>query len=258
MNRIVKLRRAGGERGVYELGEVLSRELILVLLVFRLMLPVDHETVAQPVDVLRLLQFWDAGGQHKREERDQQLAVLPHDVVCLAGDPDKLLKLFGSLVPQHVGKVGRHHERRPLALDAKLGLEVSEKVTEIDVEEVAGLRKHDVVVVAIADSHDVGGDAVAGEGHAKRLHRLLVLRLGVRVVFAQEEGHGLLAERSGRATRKPLGDVGGGVRVEDNLEEADLVAGRDASVGGETQVKTLALPSALHDPNDLQRQRVLP
>ena len=64
-----------------------------------------------------------------------------------------------------------------LALDAILGLEVAEEVAEVDVEQVARLGEHHVVVVPVADAHDVRGDAVPSEGETERVDGLAVCLL---------------------------------------------------------------------------------
>ena len=76
------------------------------------------------------------------------------------------------------------------------------------------------------------------------------------------EGAQLLGDVGGRAlpctivvvlhtARALLGDVRGGVRVEYDLDEADLITGRHAAIRRKTQVETLPLPLVLHDADDL-------
>ena len=94
------------------------------------------------------------------------------------------------------------------------------------------LREHDVIVVPITDADDEGRHAVAGQREEEGLHRLATLLLR-RVVLAQELQHRRLGEGAARTARIPPGDVGCGVRVEDDLYEAQLVTRGDAAVGRE-------------------------
>ena len=63
--------------------------------------------------------------------------------------------------PHDVNKVGREHKRRALALDAKLELDVAEKVAKVNVEKVAVGLHHDVVVVAVSNAKHVRRHTVA-------------------------------------------------------------------------------------------------
>lgn len=49
---------------------------------------------------------------------------------------------------------------------------VPQKLPKVDVEHVAAALQHDVVIVAVTDSQDVGGDAAAGAGVDEVFHRL--------------------------------------------------------------------------------------
>lgn len=49
---------------------------------------------------------------------------------------------------------------------------MSQELPKIDVEHVAAALQHDVVVVAVTDSQDVGGHAAAGTGVDEVLHCL--------------------------------------------------------------------------------------
>ena len=55
-----------------------------------------------------------------------------------------------------VDELGADDHGDSLALEAELVLEVAEEVAEVDVEELAVLAHHDVVVVPVPDAQDVG------------------------------------------------------------------------------------------------------
>ena len=59
-----------------------------------------------------------------------------------------------------------------LHLNKFLDFFLTEELSKVDVEEVAGLLDHDVIVVAVADPQDVGHDAVPGAGSCGDKNRL--------------------------------------------------------------------------------------
>ena len=91
------------------------------------------------------------------------MGVLAQNVERLATVIDEQLELLSLAIAavDDVSHVGGEHERRAVALDAAEHLRVAEKLAEVDVEEVAAVRHHDVVVVPVADAEHVGGHAVA-------------------------------------------------------------------------------------------------
>jgi len=56
--------------------------------------------------------------------------------------------------------------------DVSEHLSVSEELGEVDVEDVAGVLDHDVVVMTITDAEDVRRDAVASAACREVVHRL--------------------------------------------------------------------------------------
>ena len=82
-----------------------------------------------------------------------------------------------------------HHvwgEDKRNAIPAKSSkcLSISEKLAKVNVEKVACCFHHDVVVVTISDSHDIGDHAVAGTGSCKVVDSSLKLKWTL-VVFLQ-------------------------------------------------------------------------
>ncbi len=74
------------------------------------------------------------------------------------------MELLAGLPPpiDDVDHVVREHEGRAVATEVTESLGVAEKLGEVNMEEMAGLLDHDVIVVAVANAQDVGGNAVAG------------------------------------------------------------------------------------------------
>lgn len=58
-------------------------------------------------------------------------------------------------------KAWRKYKRRCVTVEAKKILCMSKDVSEVDVHEMSGLGKHNVVIMAIFDSQKVRGNAVA-------------------------------------------------------------------------------------------------
>lgn len=81
-------------------------------------------------------------------------------------------------LPDDAEEVLDKDKRHPVALDAELLLAVAEDVSEVDVEQLAVLGDHDVVVVAVLDAHDVRGHRVAHTGHHEPLDALQVSEPG--------------------------------------------------------------------------------
>lgn len=62
---------------------------------------------------------------------------------------------------------------RPLSpFDVPEHLCVSQELPKVNVEHVPAVLQHDVVIVAVADSKDVGGNAATGAGVDEVFHRL--------------------------------------------------------------------------------------
>ena len=73
----------------------------------------------------------------------------------------KLLVLFAALAAHDVSHFGQENKGRPFTVEAQLRLEISEKVSEIDVKEVPSLFDHDVICVSVTDSEYERGNAVS-------------------------------------------------------------------------------------------------
>ena len=123
----------------------------------------DEHALAQPVDILGPLKLGNARREHELEEVDELVRVRTDDVVRPAAQVTEARVVVRALLSKHIRKVGREHEGGALTPDAKLGLEVAQKVAKVDVEEVACACEHDVVIMPVADAHDIRGNAVARE-----------------------------------------------------------------------------------------------
>ena len=76
--------------------------------------------------------------------------------------------------------VGCENKRNSVPLDIAKHLCVTKELSEVYMEEVTARLEHDVVVVTITDSEQVGDHAVAGAGPSEVVHSLLQLvRAGV-------------------------------------------------------------------------------
>lgn len=98
---------------------------------------------------------------------------------------------------------GSEHKGGFLALEHPELFEVAQKVTKVNVEQVAVFGQHDVVIVSIADAQHVGGHAVAGARNGECLDGACKLLVG-GVVLAQPDGQRLLTEGGARAANRLL------------------------------------------------------
>ena len=99
----------------------------------------DTERAPQVTHVVDALQLRDAGRQHHGEESDEQVGVAAQGEVRLSAEElelGKLLALARVLLAQrdHIEEIVREDEWNSLAADAKLFLEMTEKVAEVDVK----------------------------------------------------------------------------------------------------------------------------
>lgn len=124
-------------------------------------------------------------------------------------------------------------------------------MTKVDVEQVAVLRDHDVAVVAIADAHDIGRDAVPCAGEREVLHSALVLLLR-HVVRAQILVERLQLERAASATAELHLDARGGAGSKDDLDHAATARGAIVGarghnrIGREPQIHLVLEPDLVH------------
>ena len=99
----------------------------------------DSQGAPEVAHVVDALQLRDAGRQHHGEESAEQVGVAAQGEVRLAAQElelGKLLTLARVLLAQrdHIEEVVGEDERDSLAVDAKLFLEMTEKVAEVDVK----------------------------------------------------------------------------------------------------------------------------
>lgn len=85
-------------------------------------------------------------------------------VVLKDFEPPSPLFGFGLTFGDDVLKVMSQNKRDPFTPNAKLFFEVTQDVTEIDVEHLAVLLDHNVVRVSVSYTEHVSGDAVASTG----------------------------------------------------------------------------------------------
>lgn len=102
----------------------------------------------------------------------------PEDQKSLHAVLDKLGELFWSFLVHDIHEIWRQHKGSTFPLDAKLALDVAQKVTKInvyacvnlsvvqkmqmnDTKELAVLGDHDIVIVTVTNPKHIGGNAVA-------------------------------------------------------------------------------------------------
>lgn len=126
---------------------------------------------------MRVLELRNSAADHQVEQDQNRVGVPSKQVEGRAAEVLELsVPLPDPPAPQDLGHVLCEDERRPLPLVPVLGLEVSQEVSEIDVEQPAVLGHHDVVVVSISDAKHVRGNGVARAAHGEVLQRLVHLR----------------------------------------------------------------------------------
>jgi len=64
-------------------------------------------------------------------------------------------------------KVGGEDKGSPLSLDSELLLYVAQKVTKVNMEEPSILSQHDVIIVAISNPKNIGGNTEGGARERK-------------------------------------------------------------------------------------------
>jgi len=79
----------------------------------------------EPRDVVRALQLWDTRREHQHEERNEQVALASNHIERKARNVAKVVVDGRARPAQHVGVHPRENERRRLALNPELGLEVA-------------------------------------------------------------------------------------------------------------------------------------
>mmetsp|Transcript_3303 Transcript_3303/g.10357 ORF Transcript_3303/g.10357 Transcript_3303/m.10357 type:complete len:360 (+) Transcript_3303:363-1442(+) len=150
----------------------------------------------------------------------------------------------------------REHHGSALALDAKLVLEVAQEVAKVNVEVLARLFHHDVVVVPVADAHHVRRHAVAGSAAEEHVHRLAKVLL-VRVVVPDPVHKRALLVRAQLASVS-LVDLCCRHAVCHDLKQPAIVPGGQALVWRQAQVECRGAPHLVHHGDQLQRHRILP
>ena len=138
-------------------------------------------------------------------------------------------------------------------------LEAAEDVAKVDVEEAPAFGDHHVVVVAIANPHEVRRDAVPRETAHEEVRRRGVLRVA-RVVLAQEERYGVLGERPDEA-RVRAAVLGLNPRqrhgLGDDFDDAAVRPRRHGAVRRHWEVEAVLPPQPVEDAQHLQHERVL-
>lgn len=134
---------------------------------------------------------------HQAQQVEEQVCVFPDHVVRLTAQIHKVMEATGWFVSSvdDVGHIGGEDERGPVPeqvtqptsgfycsthnestdsspFDVSEHLRVSEELPEVDVEHVAARLQHDVVVVPVTDSQDVGRHTTAGTRVDEVLHSL--------------------------------------------------------------------------------------
>ena len=97
----------------------------------------------------------------------------------LHGGPVVLRIAFIPLFPSHIywQVVTEWNEQKHVEpFDVSKHLSISEELGEVDVEDVAGMFDHDVVVMTITDAEDIRSHAVASTACREVIHRLHTTR----------------------------------------------------------------------------------
>lgn len=88
--------------------------------------------------------------------------MFPNNIEPFATEINEVMELLGRLVTpvDHVYHVRREDEGSAITFEVSEHLSVAQELAEIDVEQMARLFNHDVVVVAVTDAQEVGYNAV--------------------------------------------------------------------------------------------------
>lgn len=105
------------------------------------------------------------------------MPVGPDNIKCLAAEIHEVMEFIRRFVTSidDVSHVSSQHERRSIPFNVAKLLSIAEEFTKIDMEEMTGGLKHNIIVVSVTDAKDVSRDAVASAGRCKVLDGSLVL-----------------------------------------------------------------------------------
>ena len=198
----------GESSGSLSIGEVEKKSLLDVL----------HGTLVHPRDPAR---------GHHGEEGEEEVAGGAEDVERLAAHVHELVETLGHRLAavddeHHVG--GEDKGNAVPAESSKL-LSIPQEFAKVDVEKVARGLDHDVVVVPVPDSHDVGDHAVAGARLREVVDRRVELE-GALVVLLQPGVEDASLEGAGDSGCDCL-DLSQGFRVLDKLNHPGFPPSRD-------------------------------
>ena len=205
--------------------------------------------------VLNAGQLGNAGALHHAEQSYEQSRVFAQDLVGLRGYLQKPSVQSAVLAAQNVHEVRCENEGHRLPVHAQLLLPVAQEMTEVDVEQIASLGHHYVIVVSVAYSQDVRGHAVAGAGVHEFLAGFFQIVLAVVLLLQPVQQH-LLIEGAQCHLRLLL-DVADSVGLLHHLYDALLEPGGQTAVGDHVQVQSVLQPEVVHYLQHLQRQHVL-
>ncbi|KAH9395982.1 hypothetical protein TYRP_020060 [Tyrophagus putrescentiae] len=200
----------------------------LLLKVISRLLPRGRIHLERPPQVLHIvhrLQLGNANSEHHHKESHQQVGVVvqrQHLLLKLLGN-ERIFRPLGDDAEKVVGE----HKGDPFSVDAQLLLEVPQKVTKVNVEDLPVLVDHDVVWVAVADAQHEGGHAVAGTGACKVVHCVVVR---IRVVLLDPlVQFGVVHLKCRHSSAHPL-NAHHRLCVLHHLNQADVLAGGDAAL----------------------------
>jgi len=215
----------------------------------------QHELVVHERHIRPRRELRHARRDHQQEQVHEEGLVFSQHVVAAAALLFELVvevsvvalhdspEIVHVRTAHHVAEVGGEDEVVALALDPKLGLEVAQKVPEVNVEQHAVFFHHDVVAVPVPDPQHVGGHAVRRAAGDEVLGR--VFERGGLVVVRQVLPHVFLLEGAVLAAVVGLHPRRGG-GLGDPFDEPQLVSRARALVRDHARLPAGFDPQPLH------------
>lgn len=159
-----------------------------------LVVHVQVQSFGHGSQIIHMLQLLDACIHHQDHQIEEQLEIPPHHVVSFTTQVNKCSELLGWLVAivNHIGHVRSQDKGRAITVDGAKLLRVVQKPSKVNVEEVTilenlygsafgknkvrhrntgkkkkkniptNLGHHDVVIMAVAYTENVGGHTITG------------------------------------------------------------------------------------------------
>mmetsp|Transcript_12821 Transcript_12821/g.26180 ORF Transcript_12821/g.26180 Transcript_12821/m.26180 type:complete len:251 (+) Transcript_12821:751-1503(+) len=193
------------------------------------------------------------------------MTVRTDDVVSFAAQLYESLVSLRRIVPVPTHDVCHFlckYKRRPLSLESHFLLEVSEEMSEVNMEQLSRFRKHNVTVVAITDTEVVCCHTVACCALDESLLNIFYFLASRYALFSQVFVQSRVVKRTPSDTTVLDLNVRDRVRVQNHFDHPDTFfvfvhTGGNTRVRRKFQVYAFRSPEGIHQTKHLQGKDVL-